>query len=199
MLVSGPGSVQLSSGANTYSGGTTVNGGGIIISAASNLGSGTVGLNGGALTTTAGITDTNPFTVGASGGTINVATTGSAGSGQYYFHTANTLLGSGPLTVTGTGALMTTGAGNLRVDATNSYGGNITLQSGGVFPNMAALASAAVSASATFNIGNQGELAVQGSGSVTLPNSITISGGTNSVLSFENGTAGVFTGSIAKT
>ena len=187
----GPATLTLA-GANTYSGGTTIDAGAISISADSNLGAsaGTVTLNGGMLTTTAGVTNTHPFLIGPNGGTINVA---SPSGSQYYFHTANTLLGSGPLTLGGTGTL-TAYVGNLRVDAANSYSGNLTVQGGGIFEYGAA---SAVSSSATFTIGNQGEVAVQTG--ITLPNSITISGGTNSVLSFENGTGGVFSGPIILT
>ena len=186
VTVSGSGTTTLSA-ANTYSGGTYLNGA-ASISANNNLGAsgGTVTFNGGMLTTTAGITNTHPFVIGAGGGTIDVAS-----AGQYYFHTANTLLGNGPLTVTGTGALAQNDAGNLRVDVTNPYSGNLTLQSGGIFEYGAV---GAVSSSASFTIGNQGELAVNTG--VTLPNNITVAGGTNSVLSFENGTAGSFSGPI---
>ena len=134
-------------GSNNYTGGTYIDAGAISISAATNLGGssgtgGAVTLNGGMVTTTAGITNTNPYTIGASGGTINVVS-----ANQYYFHTANTLLGSGPLTVTGTGALAQNGAGNLRVDVTNSYSGNLTVQNGGIFEYGAAGAVGAVRSS----------------------------------------------------
>lgn len=188
LTVSGTGTTTLG-GANTYSGGTCLDGA-TSISANNNLGAsgGTVTFDGGMLTTTAGITNTHPFVIGASGGTIEVAS-----ANQYYLHTANTLLGNGPLTVTGTGALAQNGAGNLRIDVTNPYSGNLTVQSGGIFEYGAA---GAVSSSAAFDIGNQGELAVQGNSAVSLPNSITINGSANSVLSFENGTAGSFSGPI---
>ena len=52
-----------------------------------------------------------------------------------------------------------------------------------------------VAAGATFVVGNQGDLIINDG--VSLPNSVTISGGTNSYLSFENTTAGTFAGPIA--
>ena len=177
------------SGNNTYSGGTTINAGAVSISSNNNLGgtAGAVTLNGGALATTAGITNTHPFTIGTSGGTIDVAS-----PSQYYFHTANTLLGNGPLTLTGTGALISApGVGNLRVDVANSYSGNMTLQGGGIFEFGAA---GAVSANAAFTLNNQGELALNTG--VNSPNNITVAGGTNSVLSFINDTGGVYSGQI---
>jgi len=95
-------------GTNTYTGGTVINAGTIVITNNANLGSTTVGqapvtLNGGTLTmtSTAAITNTHAFTIGSNGGTMNVT-----GTGQYFFNTANTLLGSGQLTLTGNGALV---------------------------------------------------------------------------------------------
>src|SRR5579862_2450214 len=174
---------------NTYTGGNAITGGTVSISADPNLGAtaSAVTLNGGAVATTAGITDTHAFTIGPSGGTIDVTTTG-----QYYFHTANTLLGSGTLTVTGAGTL-TANTGNLRVDQTNTFSGNVVLQSGGIFESGT---TGAIASSGTFFINNNGELALQGSPATTLLNTIIVNGGTNSVLSFENGNGGNYAGPI---
>ncbi len=174
---------------NNYTGGTTISAGAISIAADNNLGNGgTVTLNGGTLMTTANITNAHVFNIGANGGTINVAFGTSIS--QYYFNTTNALTGSGTLTLTGTGTL-TQGLGNLRVDHTNTYNGNMVVQSGGIFEYGI---NGAVDSTATFTIGNQGELSVQNN--TVLPNNITVSGGTNSVLSFENGNGGNFTGAI---
>jgi autotransporter-associated beta strand protein len=195
VVKSGGSGILVLSGSNTYTGTTTISAGTISISANSNLGADAapVTINGGTLKTTAYVYNTHPITIGPGGGTININSTGSDGTGQLFFNTQNTLLGSGPLAVTGNGSLTTTGAGNLRIAGTNTYNGNITLQSGGIFEYGTA---GAVDAAATFNIANQGELAVQGNTATELPNAFTVSGGTNSVLSFENGTLGNVTGPI---
>ena len=161
------------------------------LSLAANLNNSGGTLNGGQLNTTAAVTNAVPFTIGANGGTISVNS-----ANQLYFHTANTLLGSGPLTLTGTGALVTpvTGVGNLRVDVTNSYSGNLTIQNGGIFEYGVA---GAISSSATVALGNQGEINVDSG--IALPNTVTVSGGTNSVLgfgSYPSGNGGTYSGTI---
>lgn len=174
--------------ANTYSGTTTITEGVLVGGANASFGGNNapVLIDGGTLRASAGFTNTHPITIGAAGATIHVA------AAQYYFTTINTLLGSGTLTLIGNGTL--TGAntsGNLRVDKTNTYSGNMIVRDGGIFEYGAA---GAVSAAATFAIGNEGEVAVQTG--AALPNAISINGGTKSTLSFENGNTGNFSGPI---
>jgi autotransporter-associated beta strand protein len=184
---------------NGYTGGTTITGGTVVVSSNANLGSTAVGAapvtldSGATLSTvnTAVLTDTHAITIGPGGATININSTGTAGTGQLYIATANLLQGSGPLTLTGNGTVTTTGAGNLRIGAANSYGGAVTINSGGSFEYGVA---GAVAPAATFTVGNQGELITNNG--VTFPNAITVLGGTNSILSFENGTAGVISGPV---
>jgi len=177
---------------NTYSGGTSINGGAISISNPAALGasSGGLAINGGKLITTQAGTFTNGtrvITIGASGAEIQVNSTGSAGSGQLFIDTASTLAGSGNLTITGNGTLGTTGAGTIRIGAAQSYSGSITVRDGGSleYGNAAATASGS-----TVNIGNQGSLIVP---NITASNisTVNVNGGTNSVINFSNGNAGV--------
>ncbi|OYV06769.1 MAG: hypothetical protein CFE26_04515 [Verrucomicrobiales bacterium VVV1] len=178
--------------ANTYTGGTTLNGGAISISNPSALGasSGGLAINGGKLITTQSGTFTNGarvITIGASGAEIQVNSTGTAGSGQFFLDTASTLAGSGNLTITGNGTLGTSGAGNFRIGASQSFSGSITVRDGGSveYSNSAATASGTV-----INIGNQGALIVP---NLTATNigTVNVTGGTSSVINFSNGTAGV--------
>lgn len=89
------------SGTNTYTGGTTINGGFIQVSGITNtLGSGstgTVNLNGGGIIASVGaatLTEAWTLDVGASGGTIQLSGTSSAGR---FGFTANKLTGNGTL------------------------------------------------------------------------------------------------------
>ena len=177
---------------NTFTGGTTLNGGAISVSNPSALGaaSGGLSINGGKLITTQSGTFTNGarvITIGASGAEIQVNSTGSSGSGQLFIDTASTLAGSGNLTITGNGSLGTSGAGTVRIAAAQTFSGSITLRDGGSleYGNASATASGTV-----VNIGNQGSLIVP---NITASNisTVNITGGTSSVINFSNGTAGV--------
>ncbi len=191
LIKTGLGTITLS-GANAYTGTTSINAGTVSISADNNLGASaaTVTLNGGTLKTTGGLDNTHAITVGASGGTINIATTG-----QLFMNIANTLLGSGTLNLTGSGILPagTGNFGNFRIGQANTFNGAINVSSGGSFEYGVA---GAVDAAATFDIGNEAEFALQGDAPTSASNAITVSGGTNSVLSFENGNGGNYSGSI---
>lgn len=132
-IMAGTGSLQKSgagtlllSGINTYSGATTVSAGTLSIAADSALGTapasataGQLTLNGGTLATTADLTlnSNRGIALGASGGTVDVAT----GTTVTY---GGSVAGAGALTKTGTGAITFTGA--------SSYTGATAINAGTV-------------------------------------------------------------------
>ena len=191
VIQNGTGTVTFNA-ANIYSGGTTINSGAISISADNQLGAGPVTLNGGALTTTntAALTNTHVITIGASGGTFNIIGTAATGqNSRVIFNTANTLLGSGTLTVNGNGALNSAGgSGALVLNQSNTYNGNIILQNGGMVEYANATS---VGAAATFTLGTNGGLTT----SQTVTNAISVTG-SGSVLSFHGNNNGNFSGAI---
>ncbi|MBB6425784.1 autotransporter-associated beta strand repeat-containing protein, partial [Sphingopyxis sp. JAI128] len=127
-IKSGAGTLTLANGANDFTGVVTVNGG--LLGAttladggqASSIGAGSSAssslvLNGGGLQYTGGTTTTNRgFTLGASGGIVDVSTA------------TTTLTNSGILA--GTGRLTKNGAGTLVLSGANTYTGGNTVNSG---------------------------------------------------------------------
>ncbi|MDF3056569.1 MAG: hypothetical protein K0R17_784 [Rariglobus sp.] len=206
LVKTGAGTLTLTNATNTFSGGLTINAGVVSIDNNVRLGgaSGTAGavtLDGGTLRTTnaTALTNTHAVTIGASGGTLNIAGGATTGQGsRVIFGTANTLLGSGALTVTGNGTVSQTGgSGVLVLTAANNgvggFSGNITLQDGGL---LAIEAVNGLASAATVTLGNNSEFSIgTGSTTVTAANNITVNG-TNSVLSFTGSGSSVYSGSI---
>lgn len=127
-VISGSGGLDKSSdvgtlvlgGINTYTGGTTVHGGVLSVSADGNLGAagthvtldgGTLGIAGTGFNTTS-----RAFTLGANGGSLDIADAGNT------FDLGQTIDGSGGLTKLGAGTLVLGGA--------NTYAGATTVQGG---------------------------------------------------------------------
>jgi fibronectin-binding autotransporter adhesin len=203
IIKTGMGMMVLSS-SNNYTGGTTVDGGTLSISNDSNMGSSgsAMSLNGATLrtTNTTALVNSHPITVGSSGGTLSIIGNGTTTTGQadrFVLGTANTLLGSGNLTISGDGSLAgtapnttTAGAGAFVIDASNTYSGNVTLQNGGLIEYAAATALG----TGTVNLGNEAEFSV--TNGVTATSAVNVNGGTNSVISFTN-SAGTLSGSVA--
>ena len=112
----GTGIIQLG-GANTYTGGTTINAGAIRITSDANLGatSGTLTFNGGQLHTLAPITSARSVALSSSGGTIDTDGYDSTFTGKF----------------TGTGSLTKNGPGKLSLSGgTNDYSGNTKVTGG---------------------------------------------------------------------
>ena len=116
LRISGPGTVVLS-GANTYAGGTSIDGGTLSISLSTNLGAnaGGVTINAGTLEITSGFSTNRVFTL------ANAASTFQIDPAQTLTITS-VIAGGGALTKNGTGTLTLSGA--------NTYSGGSTLNSG---------------------------------------------------------------------
>lgn len=112
----GTGTLTLSE-QNTYTGGTSFNGGVVQITADANLGAptGSLGFNGGTLRTTADIAMNRVTTLNTGGGTFDTMT------GTQL--TQNGVIG-------GAGALTKSGAGTLVLNAANTYAGNTIVNAG---------------------------------------------------------------------
>jgi autotransporter-associated beta strand protein len=136
----GAGSLQLTSD-NDYSGGTSINGGTIVVDGASRLGTGTVALAGGTLQLATGTyTVANALSVASAGGTIDAAADRTI-SGAAALSGVLTKLGTGTLTLGGTitssaGAGFNVAAGDLvigqasgivKVFANSTLTGNLVL------------------------------------------------------------------------
>ncbi|EIP97409.1 autotransporter-associated beta strand repeat protein [Opitutaceae bacterium TAV1] len=112
----GAGTLVLS-GANTWTGGTAINGGTVQVAGNGNLGAAGGGLsfNSGTLRTTASFTTARAATLGAGGGTLNTD--------------AGTTLGWGGV-ISGEGTLTKTGAGTLVLTASNAHTGGTAINGG---------------------------------------------------------------------
>jgi fibronectin-binding autotransporter adhesin len=149
LVKQGSGTFTLSQ-ANTYTGGTTINGGtlnaSVLLAAGSNVGTGGITINNGSIFSYTGVTATAPaartFTIGAGGGTIQTTnaaastltlTGGISNSGALIFDTA----GAGPTNISlstagisGGGSVTKTGAGLLTFGFANTYTGATQINNG---------------------------------------------------------------------
>ncbi|HEY0333300.1 MAG TPA: autotransporter-associated beta strand repeat-containing protein, partial [Stenotrophomonas sp.] len=114
------------SAANSYAGGTAINGGAIRIASDANLGASTGGLSfdSGTLVTTAGMTIGRAVTINAGGARFDTATADPAVDTQW-LHLSGTLGGSGGLTKLG--------GGTLHLQGNNSYTGDTLVGQGWLF------------------------------------------------------------------
>ena len=150
LSVSGGGGLILTDNSNSYSGGTTVNGGVLDLTAGGALGSGTLVLEGGA-----GV-DLWAVTVGNA---INVV-----GAGSLYVVSGDSAkltgkISNGP----GTGSLTIDGPGNLTLAGANAYTGGTTVDGG-----------SKLSISAANNIGTTGALTLDGGSTLDLTAAFTL-------------------------
>jgi len=180
-------------GANTYTGGTAINGGVVQIASDANLGAASGGLsfNGGTLNTTADIGSARAVTLD--------------GQGVLATDVGTTLTLSG--TITGAGNLAKTGTGTLALDGTGSFTGGTQVAQGTLLVNgnfAAATGVTTVAAGATLggtgtiggNVTLNGTLApgAGGAGTLTIGGNLSIAQG--ATLAYEFGSANVAGGAL---
>jgi outer membrane autotransporter protein len=164
----------LLTGANTYGGGTMINGGTLSVSADANLGNaaGALIFGGGTLQTTASVITARATTLNAGGGTFDTAA-------------STTLVHSGA--IGGAGSLTKTGTGTLLLTGNNFYAGGTTV-SGGILQgtpsslqgNILNNASVWLTGSGTYggNMSGSGGLLINSTGTLTLSGVNSYTGGT---------------------
>ena len=175
LVVSGGGTLTLT-GANSYVGGTQIDGGNTLAIAADNNIGGSAGaliLNGGTLTTSGGYTFTHDIQVTANGGTFNISSGTIADTGS--------ISGSGTFTLSGAGTLQL-GLGQLAglTGTLNLNGGHLGLTTGGIFDDAIVVngsTSVAVGTGATVTdtalISGGGNLGIDGGGTFVLSHANT--------------------------
>lgn len=186
------------SGTNTYTGGTTINGGTVAISADANLGgaSGALTLNGGTLQNTATLTlsATRAVTVNANGGTFltDPGTTLTFGG---------VLAGAGTIDKSGTGTFVTGGA------SANTHSGSLDLNAGtfsiAKSANVSAIGDASavtVATGATLQFNGTGAYTAETIGSLVGAGTVT-NAGTGALALTTGGTnaSTLFSGTIGNT
>ena len=127
----GNGFIILSNTGNNYSGGTTIAGGSVIISAASNISTGPITFNTGSLSISNGVTLPNNITIPTFGAVFTLGTVELSGS------------------ITGSGSLFAQGAGTIRLSGSNNYSGGTDITGGTL--SISAPGNLPSSGSVTFN------------------------------------------------
>ena len=165
------------SGANTYTGGTAIDGGAVQVVADSNLGAATgpLSFNGGTLATTASFTSGRATTLNSGGGTFDVAPS-----------TTLTMNGA----IDGAGALGKSNAGTLVLAADNTYIGDTTISAGTL-----QVGNGGTTGSILGDVADSGTLAFDRSDTVSFPGVIS---GTGSVIQAGTGTT-ILTGDSSYT
>ena len=180
---------QSLSGANTYTGNTTLSSGELDINSNTALGTGTFIINGGSIDNTSGsavtLTNNNAQTWGGNfsyGGTNDL----NLGTGAVTFSATRTITvnGAANLTVAGNlsgaaNALLVTGPGTLILSGTNSFSGGLQINSGTQSSTRVVAASSGALGSGTVQIapgGNAATATLVLTGGITISNAISIFG-----------------------
>ncbi len=194
----GTGALTLSR-ANTYTGGTTLASGTLLVGNNAALGTGTLGLNGGTLASSSATARTltnssvigGDFTLGqTSGGTGTLTLSGAMDLGGAMRQiTVNNAADTISGVISGTGGVTKAGTGALTLSGANTYTGGTTVSAGSLQGNSTSLQGAITNnATVTFNqtaagtyTGNMsgtGALTKTGTGALTLSGANTYTGGT---------------------
>ena len=175
-------------GANTYSGGTSINGGTLSVLADPNLGAAAGGLafGGGTLSTLGNFTTSRSITLNAGGGTFAPAAgTSLTATGAISGAGTLTLAGPGTLTITGattyTGATLVNG-GTLSVASSGGLVSPVTVAAGGVLTTSGTLSGGLTNGGSVVATGGQMNGAI-----ANLAGTFTVAGSVKSDQTFTNG------------
>ncbi len=183
LVLNGAGAVTLGS-SNSYTGGTNISGGTLIVAAGdSSLGasSGTVSISGGATlaTSSAGIVSGRSITIGAGGGTFNTNGLNSSTSGVLAVNAPFTVTGGGNFGFTtaavfsGTNSSLTITSGS----ATLAGNGTVSFYGGGTFNGNLVISGSSPRVNFdNYVFGGGGSIQVQSGGVVTASNTSTANG-----------------------
>ena len=196
LIQNGSGNLTLNA-ANTYSGGTTLNSGTLVINNASAIGSGTLTINGGTLNNTSASAITLS-TNNAQSWNGNFAYTGTndlnLGTGAVAMNATRTVtVNGGNLTVggsiSGSGGLTKNGTGTLVLSGSNTYNGTTTINAGTV----RAAATNALVNTGNITLNSVSSLLVTADGALGTNTGIELNGGTLAFGAGYNGTVGALT------
>lgn len=194
----GAASLVLMNTANSYSGGTAIDGGILQFSNLSQLGTGNISFAGGTLqynfnnsNNTDDISTRTVTIFGASTSNINGQSNIALAGGATIDTNGQNVNFANPIGGNGNGSLTKAGLGNLTLNGANSYTGGTTVSNGTLF--VAAGASIASANSTTISVGPSGTLNVAATASFTATPSLAANG--NVLLNNAADTFGTFTGS----
>jgi autotransporter-associated beta strand protein len=184
LIQAGSGITTLS-GDNSYTGGTFINAGTLIVAADANLGSalGSISFNGGTLNSIASFTLSPARSITLIGNAV------------FNVNALTTLTFNG--VIAGSGSLIKTGLGTLILGGSNSYSGATSVNSGAITitGSLADTADVTVASGAAYNVSSNDTInSVLGNGSVNLAANLSLAG--NSAFTFDGAFTGV--GSVIK-
>ena len=183
LVKNGTGQWSVTGLANTYTGGTVINGGTLRASSAASLGTGAVTINNGTYQAGTSFTDSREVRVGHANSTI------SPGGGTFELsgNIVNDGANVGGVTKTGSGTLILSGTGN-------TYSGGTTVSGGTLLLNNAsgsAVGTGSVTVGSTSTLGGSGIVSLAANNSVNIGNgTLTVGSGASFAESFTVNTSG---------